>query len=72
MWLAGVRWKALYNLGVAQLYTNHFEPARKSLKAAYSLEQQQVILGALQSVTQREREWQALQQQSRAGAGPTR
>ena len=70
--LAAARWKALYNLGIAQLYTNHFEPARKSLKAAYSLEQQQVILGALQSVTQREREWQALQQQSRAGAGPTR
>jgi tetratricopeptide (TPR) repeat protein len=67
--LASARWKALYNLGVAQLYANRFEPARKSLKEAYSLAQEDVILGALQSVTQREREWQALQEQSRAGAG---
>jgi tetratricopeptide (TPR) repeat protein len=70
--LADARWKALYNLGVAQMYASRFEPARRALKEAYALEQKETILHALQTVTQREGEWQALEQQRRASAVPVR
>jgi hypothetical protein len=70
--LEGARWKALYNLGVAHLYANRFEPARRALKDAYALAQEESILRTLQGVSERESEWQALQEQSRAGAKPAR
>jgi hypothetical protein len=70
--LAASRWKALYNLGVAHMYTNRFDEARKALKGAYSLEQNESILQTLQSVAQREGEWQVLQEQRRHAPEPAR
>jgi tetratricopeptide (TPR) repeat protein len=62
--LAEVRYKPLFNMGIAQLYTNRFNDARQSLKDAYALEQDRMILQKLQSVNDREREYEALRVQS--------
>ncbi len=61
--LGDVRYKALYNQGVAQLYQNRFEEARRSLQDAYAQEQDKMILGQLNTVSRREQEFAALQQQ---------
>ena len=62
--LEGARHKALHNLGVAQLYSNQFDEARRTLQQAYALGQDDSTLGQLEMVAQRETELAALQQRS--------
>ncbi|MEZ5990263.1 MAG: tetratricopeptide repeat protein [Planctomycetota bacterium] len=59
-----LRYKALFNLGVALEHCNRFDEARQSLEEAYSLEQDSTILAELQSVSRREGEYQALMEQA--------
>ena len=62
-----------YNKGVALLYLNRFDEARKAFKRAYALEQDQMILNQLAAVTQREEDARRLAEQSRrASAEPGR
>lgn len=68
--LAEVRYKALFNLGVALQYTNRFAEARKSLKEAYALAQDGMILEQLQSVNYREQEYARLTEQGGQSARP--
>lgn len=69
--LADRRWKALHNLGIAHLFANRFDDARRALKDAYNLEQDEATLRTLNLVAQREQELRQLQEQSRA-ATPSR
>ena len=64
--LAEVRYKALFNAGVALLYTNRFDEARESLKHAYASQQDNTILAELRNVDRREREYHALLEQGAA------
>lgn len=62
---AELRYKAVYNRGVALLYLNRFADARDALKAAYAQSQDASILQTLQTIPQRERDFQVLQSQGR-------
>jgi tetratricopeptide (TPR) repeat protein len=65
------RYKALFNLGVALEYTNQFSEAREALKESYALEQDSMILGELQNVGYRERDYARLVEQGQH-ANPSR
>ncbi len=68
-----VRYKALFNLGVALEYTNEFDEARAALQEAYAIEQDSMILQELQNVSYREQEYkQLLEQGQSAAARPSR
>lgn len=67
------RYMGLFNRGIALSYTNRFDEARQSLKEAYALEQDSMILRELQNVDYREREFARLLEQGRkATPKPTR
>ncbi len=68
--LAAVRYKALYNMGVAYEYTNQFDAAKQALKDSYALEQDSMILSELQNVSARENEYRRLMEQSSQAATP--
>jgi hypothetical protein len=62
--LQELRYMALFNLGVAQEYTNRFAEARQSLKEAYTLQQDEQIVAELANLAQRERDYQKLLEQT--------
>jgi tetratricopeptide (TPR) repeat protein len=70
--LAEVRYKALHNVGVASLYTDDFEAARRALKEAYALGREPASLRQLEMVAQREQELEQLRQRNERAAEPAR
>jgi tetratricopeptide (TPR) repeat protein len=67
---AETRYMALFNMGIAYEYTNQFDEARRALKEAYALEQDDMILQEIQHVSYREREYAQLVQQGAAVIPP--
>ena len=67
---AETRYMALFNMGIAYEYTNQFDEARRALKEAYALEQDDMILQEIQRVSYREREYAQLVQQGAAAIPP--
>ena len=59
-----VRYKALFNSGVALQYTREFDSAKANLRDAYALSQKAIILAELERVQEREREHDELLAQS--------
>lgn len=57
---AALRWKALYNLGVALTYASKFDEARQALEEAHAASQANVVLQALTALDEREREYEKL------------
>ncbi|MGE3172054.1 MAG: hypothetical protein AB7O97_05460 [Planctomycetota bacterium] len=70
--LAEVRYKALFNLGVAHEFLDQFDDARKSLQEAYAIGQERMILDEIRRVEQREQEVRRLREQAGDPAGPAR
>lgn len=69
----GVRYKGLFNYGVACEFTDRFDEAKRALQEAYALGREQMILGELQRTTLREDEVRRLRTQgSRDLAQPQR
>ncbi len=68
--LEELRYKALFNSGVAMLRTNRFSDAQEMLGDAYALHQDERILAELQRARQAEADHEALQNQARRTAAP--
>jgi tetratricopeptide (TPR) repeat protein len=69
--LAEVRFKPLFNLGVALEFSDRFEDARKTLQEAFRLNQDRLVSAELSRLAQREQESKRLKEQVQ-NAAPSR
>lgn len=63
-----IRFKPLFNLGVALEFTNQFDEAKAKLQDAYRLEQKRLIRDEMNRLARRERDVQRLQEQVKTAA----
>ena len=63
-----VRFKPLFNLGVALEFTNQFDEARKMLQDAYRLKQTRLIRDEMRRLARRERDVRRLREQVKTAA----